>query len=120
MAQPPFILLVEDDSLLRKVIARYLTRAGYTVLQAASYSTAVDRLAIKPELVILDINLPDATGWDVARWIESQMSMVPIIVTSGLRADQREMKHFEPKAFLPKPFDIRQLLAVVREWAPIT
>ena len=120
MAQRPFILLVEDDPQLRKIVARFLTEVGYTVLEADNYRSAVDQLAIKPELVILDINLPDATGWDVARWIESQMTPIPIIVTSGFRANQREMKHFEPKAFLSKPFDIRQLLALVQEWAPAT
>ena len=113
MAQPPFILLVEDDQQLRKIIARNLNVIGYSVLEADGYSKAVDQLAIKPDLVILDINLPDASGWDVARWIEAAMSPIPIIVTSGIRASQRDMKHFEPKAFLSKPFDIRQLLALI-------
>ena len=66
LSQQPFILLVEDDADLRNMIARGLQATGYMVFQAGNFSQALDEMAIKPNLMILDINLPDATGWDVA------------------------------------------------------
>jgi DNA-binding response OmpR family regulator len=82
LQQKPFILVVEDDGPLLKVLTRYLQAIGYTVLQATSFREAADRIAIKPNLVILDINLPDGTGWDVADWLQSLTQDVPIVMMS--------------------------------------
>lgn len=120
MTQQPFILLVEDDTQLRNIVARNLSVAGYLVFQAASFKEALDRLEVKPNLMILDINLPDATGWNVAGWLESMTSPVPIIVMSGLAPDPKQLKHFEPKAFLAKPFSIQELMNLVEKYAPRT
>ena len=113
-----FILLVEDDAQLRNIVARSLQAAGYMVFQAANFREALDRIAIKPHLMILDINLPDATGWDVANWLESITEPVPIIVISGLTPDPKRLQQFQPKAFLPKPFAIEELLDLVEQYAP--
>ena len=68
--QQPFVLIVEDDDSLRTAIARNLQANGYLVFQAANFGQALDEMAVKPNLMILDINLPDASGWDVADWLE--------------------------------------------------
>src|SRR5215210_3522051 len=117
--QQPFILLVEDDEQLRSIITRNLRAAGYMVFEAGSFRQALDRMSVKPNLIILDINLPDATGWDVVTWLEQQTSPVPIIVTSGLTPDAKKIEHFEPKAFLAKPFAIEELLDLVQQYAPV-
>ncbi len=119
MAQHPFVLVVEDDDQLRHIIMRNLQAAGYVVLEASSFRMAVDQLAIRPQLLILDINLPDEPGWSVASWLESSMAPVPTIVISGMKPDQRQIKRFEPQAFLAKPFDIRELLTLARRYAPV-
>jgi DNA-binding response OmpR family regulator len=119
ISQPPFILLVEDDADLRTMIARGLQAAGYMVLQAANFREALDEMAIKPNLMILDINLPDATGWNVADWLESVTSDVPIIVISGFTPDEKRLQQFKPRAFLPKPFAIEELLDLVQRYAPV-
>jgi len=118
ISQQPFILLVEDDADLRAMIARALQASGYLVFQAANFRQAIDEMSVKPNLMILDINLPDATGWDVADWLESATSAVPIIVISGLKPDQKRLDQFKPKAFLPKPFAIEELLDLVQQYAP--
>ena len=112
----PGIIIVDDHKLFRSGLKYILEESNlYQVMAEASNGLEfLDLLRnFSPDLVILDINLPDASGWDVARWIEAAMSPIPIIVTSGIRASQRDMKHFEPKAFLSKPFGIRQLLALI-------
>ena len=120
ISQQPFILLVEDDAELRTMIARGLQAAGYMVLQAGNFRQAIDEMAIKPNLMILDINLPDATGWNVADWLESVTSDVPVIVISGFTPDEKRLKQFKPRAFLPKPFAIDELLDLVQKYAPAT
>jgi len=119
MNQPPFILLVEDDERLRGIETRYLKAAGYMVLEAGSFQKALDRISIRPSLMILDINLPDLSGWKVAQWLEQQGNDLPIIVTSGLPPDAKQLEHFKPVAFLEKPFAIERLMYLVKEHAPL-
>ena len=118
MEQPSFVLLVEDDARLRNIIALNLKARGYMVLQAGSFKEAVDRLSIKPRLMILDIHLPDASGWDVAGWLESNTTGVPVIVISGFDPQRKEKARHMPKAFLPKPFEMKQLVDLVEIYAP--
>ena len=120
MGHKPFVLVVEDDDRLRKVIALNLSERGYTVFQADSLNQAVDQFAAGPQLMILDINLPDATGWDVALWAETISALMPTIVISGSTPDRRHMARFTPMSFLGKPFDIRQLLDLVEMYTPAT
>lgn len=117
--QKPFVLVVEDDQELREIIARNLRACGYFVFEAASFQEAVQRIAVKPQVMVLDINLPDATGWDVADWLESATTPVPIIVISGLHPAEERLRRFGVKAFLPKPFAIEELLDLVQEYAPV-
>ena len=118
MKQKPFVLLVEDDAPLRKVIAANLDTRGYLVLEADSFQHALDQLSIKPQLMILDINLPDATGWDVAEWAKTVSVSAPIIVISGSQPDHRAMERFAPASFLHKPFHIRRLLDLAEMYVP--
>ena len=119
--QKPFILIVEDDKPLLKVLSRYLEAAGYMVLQATSFREATDSIYIKPDLVLLDIHLPDASGWDVANWIESQTRPVPIIVMSGVaRPSARKLQQIGAKAFLAKPFPVEEMLSLVKRYAPVS
>jgi DNA-binding response OmpR family regulator len=118
MSQKPFVLVIEDDERLRKVIAANLGARGYLVFQAGSYEQAVAQIAAGPELMILDIILPDATGWDVAQWAETQSASVPTIVITGSKPDRRQMARHTPTSFLRKPFDIRQLVDLVEMYLP--
>jgi DNA-binding response OmpR family regulator len=118
VGQRPFVLIVEDDAKLRNVIATNLSARGYLVFEASTFSQAVDRLTVKPQVMVLDIRLPDATGWDLADWAKSEAISVPTIVISGAQPDQQQMKRFKPMSFLRKPFDIRQLMELVEMYAP--
>lgn len=117
--QLPSILIVEDDARLRGIIARNLSAVGYIVFEAGTFRDATEQLVIKPALLILDIGLPDATGWQLARWIETMTEPPPILVISGQSPDLKSMQHFHPIGFLPKPFTVSDLLAVVRAQLPI-
>ena len=115
------VLLVEDEALLRTVVARNLTSRGIDVCEAGTGAEAVQAIVTDtPDLVLLDINLPDQTGWDVMRELKRRGKDVPTIVLSAVRVGQNRLDEFHPVAYLPKPFPIEALLhLVLRDRAPV-
>jgi DNA-binding response OmpR family regulator len=110
------ILLVEDEATLRGIIARNLTARGCTVREAATAADALTELAAGlPDLMLLDINLPDRTGWDVLRHLKAEGSEVPTAIISAVRVSQDRLDEFKPLAYLPKPFPLEALLRLVGE-----
>ncbi len=114
------ILLVEDDEALRRILAGHLRRHGYVVAEAASAEEAADALAAgpRPALVLLDINLPGGTGWDVLRSPAMQgAGRPPIVVASAVSVSHRRLAEFEVEGYLPKPFPLETLLQTVERLA---
>jgi DNA-binding response OmpR family regulator len=130
------ILVVEDELALRRVITLNLARRGYTVAEADSVVTANDACQASSEpfdLILLDINLPDQTGWDVLRYLEKcgppvaahpesdtegspeelQPSRPRVIVITAVRPQQSRLDEFHPEAVLLKPFPIAALLQLI-------
>lgn len=108
------VLLVEDEEPLRRILARNLSRRGYDVTEAESVTaaTALLRSDTPFDVLLLDVNLPDRTGWDVLRALEGS-SMPPVIVMTALRPAQSRLAAFRPAAMLLKPFPIDALLRLV-------
>src|ERR1051326_3720621 len=108
------VLLVEDEAALRRIVARNLTSRGIQVTEAATAAEAV-RAATddRPELLLLDINLPDRTGWEVLRELKQRDTEVPTIVLSAVRVSKSRIEEFHPLACLPKPCPIEALLRLV-------
>jgi DNA-binding response OmpR family regulator len=105
------ILLVEDELRLRQVIARNLTARGHVVAEATTASDAVAAIrAERPDLLLLDLNLPDQSGWDVLRALRRQRIEVPTVVVSAVRVVPGRLAEFQPLAYLPKPFPLEALL----------
>jgi DNA-binding response OmpR family regulator len=108
------VLLVEDEAPLRNVIARNLTSRGLDVREAATVAEALQALNVElPDLMLLDLNLPDHTGWDVLRDLQRRRIEVPTIVVSAVRVSQSRLEEFHPLAYLPKPFPLDALLRLV-------
>jgi DNA-binding response OmpR family regulator len=108
------VLVVEDEAPLRRVVARNLTSRGVEVLEAGTAREAV--LATSsghPDLLLLDINLPDQTGWDVLRELKRGGNEVPTVIISAVRVSPGRLDEFHPVAYLPKPFLIDALLRLV-------
>jgi DNA-binding response OmpR family regulator len=113
------VLLVEDEPALRRVLARNLSARGLDVREAGTVSAALEAIAAhRPDLILLDINLPDRTGWDVMREMNRLNTRVPTIVVSAVRVSQSRLDEFHPLAYLPKPFPIEALLRLVLNAAP--
>jgi DNA-binding response OmpR family regulator len=123
----PRLLLIEDEAPLRRVLTLNLARHGYTVIEAESVATAREALLTSQnqfDLLLLDINLPDETGWDVLRFLgasrenEQQKGQAmppspPVIVLTAVRPAPRRLEEFHPKAVLVKPFPIEALLRLI-------
>jgi len=110
------ILLVDDDTLLRRSLTFHLEQAGYQVLTAAN---AEDALTISqrhpPDLILLDIGLPGMDGLDALKAFKAQRD-VPIIYLSARRRDLDQVVGLELGAddYITKPFDIDVLLARIK------
>jgi DNA-binding response OmpR family regulator len=123
------ILLVEDDAVLRDLVERNLLARQHTVSSAEDAESALAYLRRNAfDLIILDINLPDQTGWDVLRTaqregclqtqqIDDDHSMLPVVVLSAVRVSPRRLTEFRPLAYLPKPFPMDALLRLAVEAA---
>ncbi len=110
------VLLVEDEATLRQVIARNLAGRGYQVREAATASEALQATKERlPDLLLLDINLPDRSGWDVLRELRRQGIEIPTVVVSAVRVSPGRLAEFKPIAYLPKPFPLESLLRVVED-----
>lgn len=110
------ILIIEDEPELVRVLRSYLERAGYAVI---SSGRGDDGLQLwereKPDLVLLDLNLPGADGLDVARAIRKRADTPLIMVTARVEeADRLVGLELGADDYIPKPFSPREVVARVR------
>lgn len=127
--QGAHILLVEDEEVLGDLIQRNLAARNHEVDIARTAQSALEHLRSKHfDLILLDINLPDKTGWDVLRkalnegslqpvQLQGQGSRLPVIVLSAVRVSPGRLAEFRPLAYLPKPFPMEALLRFAAEAA---
>ncbi len=110
------VLIVDDEQQIRRFLDISLRAAGYEVLQAANGHEAVQLCQHKqPELVLLDLGLPDISGHEVIRLLRSR-SQVPIIVLSVRGEDADKVRALDAGAndYVQKPFSTAELLARMR------
>src|SRR4051794_40218058 len=115
----PRILVVDDDRSIVKVVRGYLEQAGCEVLPAYEGETALHLLrSEKPDLLVLDLMLPDRDGWDITRLIRADASLaaMPIIMLTARIEDTDKIVGLEMGAddYITKPFNARELVARVR------
>lgn len=117
----PSVLLVEDDETLRSIVARHLRARHWTVREAASAEDAAAFLArgARPAVVLLDINLPGDTGWDLLRSGPlAGPTAAPVVVVSAITIGPRRLREFRVAGYLPKPYPLDTLVAVVERFRP--
>jgi DNA-binding response OmpR family regulator len=116
------ILVVEDDATLREFLSDLLSVEGYRPLCAESGTEALQMLAeITPDLVLLDLRLPDLDGYQVCQRMRATMQQrIPILMVSANRdpLDALTALHVGVDDYLRKPFDVEELLAQVRAHLP--
>ena len=118
MPEPANILVVDDESELVWIIEHSLSRAGFQVVTALTGADALQKMRQqRPDLVILDVMLPDIDGFEVCQWIRANGSlrMVPVLFLTVLQEVHHEIRALGIGGddFLSKPFDLRELQARV-------
>lgn len=112
----PKVLVVEDEQEIRRFLRVSLGHSGYRLVETASAKDAVLQAATQqPDLMILDLGLPDGDGLDVIREVR-QWSAMPIVVLSARGQEQDKVRALDEGAddYLTKPFSVGELLARLR------
>ena len=112
----PRILVVEDDEETRAAIVRVLRAQGYGIVEAPDGRTAVERWeARRPDLVLLDLGLPDVDGLQLIRRIRREAA-TPILILSGRYEEREKVEALDKGAddYVTKPFGIDELSARIR------
>ncbi len=116
------VLVVDDDPNIRRMIVAALRRDGYDFLEAQNGREGLDAMrAERPDVVVLDLMMPLVSGWDVLRERadDPQLQTIPVILISANREPEVATAVAQGIcAFLPKPFDIGALSALVRSCMP--
>jgi DNA-binding response OmpR family regulator len=108
------VLLVEDDVALRRVLATALRRHGMRVAETGTAAEALaDLRSERPDLILLDVHLPDGSGWEVAAASRGADPPVATVAMSGQPVSPTELRERHVGAFLRKPFAIEELLRLV-------
>jgi len=113
------LLIVEDDPLIRNLLARRLSREGF---QICSASNGVQAIALarceQPALILLDIDLPILDGWQTAQRLRAlpETRAIPIVVLTGALAEERhaQLARAGCEAYALKPINFPQLIAHIR------
>jgi CheY-like chemotaxis protein len=115
------VLVVEDDAALVHAISRNLSVRGYAVESVTTVAEALAALEHGcPALLLLDIDLPDGSGWDVLRALRAGgCEATPVIVISALRPNPKLAKELQCVAVLEKPFPMESLLRLIAASCPV-
>jgi DNA-binding response OmpR family regulator len=109
------LVIVDDDASIRESLFKVLTEAGYSVVAASDGKEAVALLKQSPpDLLLLDLDLPVLTGFDVLELARAQAPGMAVVVITGLSGECEPGALFGADALLEKPPDVERLLAIIQ------
>lgn len=116
------VLVIDDDLPLRGMLAAALRQHGFQVLLAGDGAEGQRALNIhKPEVVLLDLAMPNVNGWDFLQWVQLSGhlgSTAIIVVSAHLRIDPQAVLQLGVKAIVPKPFNLPDLINLIEHISP--
>jgi two-component system KDP operon response regulator KdpE len=113
---PLKVLVIDDEPPIRKLLRMGLGTEGYQTIDAPNAKAALDLMAEMPDLVILDLGLPDMQGLDLLRAIRARREELPIVVLSSREDEAAKVEALDLGAddYVTKPFGMEELLARIR------
>ena len=111
------VLVVDDEPLLLRTLILYLGSRGYLVTSASTGKAALEQLyATPPDLMVLDLGLPDMDGTEVITWARERLPRMPVVVLSARTGSQDKVTALDLGAadYVTKPFDVTELVARLR------
>jgi len=115
-AAPPRVLVVDDEPPIRKLLRMGLSAHGYHVIEATNGKNALELLGKSPDIIILDLGLPDIQGHDLLRMIRGRNEAVPVVVLSSRGDEAGKVQALDLGAddYVTKPFGMNELVARMR------
>jgi two-component system KDP operon response regulator KdpE len=115
-AAPLKVLVVDDEPPIRKLLRMGLETQGYQTMDASNAKSALELMSGKPDLVILDLGLPDMQGLELLRQIRAAREDLPIVVLSSRGDEVAKVAALDQGAddYVTKPFGMEELLARIR------
>ncbi len=115
------VLIVEDNELNVKLFSDLLEAHGYRTMQTKDGIEALKiARATRPDLILMDIQLPEISGLEVTRWIKQDpdLKSIPIIAVTAfaMRGDEERIRAGGCEAYLPKPISVEKLISTVRQF----
>ena len=119
------ILIVEDNELNMKLFHDLLEAHGYKTLQTRN---GIDAIALarkhRPDLIVMDIQLPEVSGLDVTKWLKEDDSLrhIPIVAVTAfaMKGDEERIREGGCEAYVSKPISVSQFLETIRQFIPPT
>lgn len=115
MTQQKKILIVDDDPSIVEALSIMLEEEGYAILSTTDANTLTPLLALKPDVLLLDIRMSGCNGEDICKELKSQdqTKQLPIIMISANRDTKTIAQQAGANAFITKPFELQQVLDTV-------
>jgi excisionase family DNA binding protein len=124
-AAGPVVLIVDDDDRVREYVRVNLEAEGYVVREAASAAEGLVALGEQsPDLILLDVMMPQVDGWEMLQQIHEHTGVgaIPVVMFSG-KVDERSAAEAESRgaqSFIGKPFDPRSLIESAKQLLPVS
>jgi two-component system, cell cycle response regulator DivK len=117
------VLIVEDNELNMKLFGDLLEAHGYATLKTGNGVEAIEiARAQRPDLIIMDIQLPEVSGLDVTRWLkeDDDLKAIPVIAVTAfaMKGDEERIREGGCEAYLSKPISVVKFLETVRAYLP--
>jgi two-component system KDP operon response regulator KdpE len=115
-AAPVRVLIVDDEPPIRKLLRMGLVAQGYQIMEAPNGKVALELIEEHPDLIVLDLGLPDVQGLDLLRTMRARNERVPIVVLSSRGDETAKVAALDLGAddYVTKPFGMEELLARMR------
>ena len=119
----PKILLVEDNEMNRDMLSRRLIRHGYSVITAHDGEQGhAMALAELPDLILMDIQLPEVSGLEVTKWLkeDDDLRSIPIIAVTAfaMKGDEQKIRDGGCEAYIAKPISVASFMRTVERFLP--
>lgn len=118
------ILIVEDNALNMKLFNDLLVSQGFRTLQSVDGVSALETARReRPDLIVMDIQLPEVSGLEVTKWIkeDERLRHIPVIAVTAfaMKGDEEKIRDGGCEAYVSKPISVKSFLGVVRKHLPI-